>query len=277
MPELQHLAQIRPADAARIARRAPEPDDVLEDLGVDVDRRVDELAQHVDVRRRDAPLDRRLVHPHLQHLDFFARARIADAQHHREAVQLRLGQRVDAFLLDRVLRRQHPERIVEREGGVGERDLPLLHRLEQRALRLRRRAVDLVGEQDVREDRPLLDAEGRRLRVVDARAEDVGRQQVGRELHALELRRDRLRQGRRRQRLGDAGDALEQQVAAAGPGAPFRHRERDGGEERRQHPPDQRVLPDDHLADLVLETGDDLPGRLGVQRLLSASCARSPS
>ena len=44
--ELQHLAQIGAADAARIARRAAEPDDVLEDLGVDVDRRVDELAQH---------------------------------------------------------------------------------------------------------------------------------------------------------------------------------------------------------------------------------------
>ena len=99
----------------RIARRAPEPHDVLEDLVVDVDRRVDELAQHVHVRGRHAPLDRRLVHPHLQHLDFLALARIADAQHHREAVQLRLGQRVDAFLLDRVLRGEHPERIVERE------------------------------------------------------------------------------------------------------------------------------------------------------------------
>ena len=30
--------------------------------------------------------------------------------------------------------------------------VPLLHRLEQRRLRARRRAVDLVGEQDVRED-----------------------------------------------------------------------------------------------------------------------------
>jgi hypothetical protein len=30
----------------------------------------------------------------------------------------------------------------------------LLHRFEQRRLRLRRRAVDLVGEDDVGEDRP---------------------------------------------------------------------------------------------------------------------------
>ena len=143
------------------------------------------------------------------------RARVADAQHHREAIELRFGQRVDAFLLHRVLRREHPERIVEREGGVGERDLPLLHRLEQRALRLRRGAVDFVGQQDVREDRPLLDPERRRLRVVDARAEDVGRQHIGRQLDALELRRDRLRQRRGGQRLGDAGHAFEQHVAAA--------------------------------------------------------------
>ncbi len=43
----------------------------------------------------------------------------------------------------------------------------LLHRLEQRALRLRRRAVDLVGEDDVREDRTLAELErlARALRV----------------------------------------------------------------------------------------------------------------
>ena len=203
-------------------------------------------------------------------------ARIADAQHHREAIELRLGQRVDAFLLDRVLRRQHPERIVERERGVGERHLPLLHRLEQRALRLRRRAVDLVGEQDVREDRPLLDPERRRLGVVDARAEDVGRQQVGRELHALELRRDRLRQRRRGQRLGDAGHAFEQQVAAARARAPARRGERNRGEERRQHPPDQRVLADDDLADLVLEAGDDLARRLRRSALVSVPSEDKP-
>ena len=32
------------------------------------------------------------------------------------------------------------------------RHLPLLHRLEKRGLRLRRRAVDLVGQQNVGED-----------------------------------------------------------------------------------------------------------------------------
>ena len=42
----------------------------------------------------------------------------------------------------------------ERVGHALDRHLPLLHRLEQRGLGLRRRAVDLVAEQEVREDRP---------------------------------------------------------------------------------------------------------------------------
>ena len=123
----------------------------------------------------------------VQHLDFVGCARIADAQHHREAIELRLGQRVNAFLFDRVLGRKHPERVLERKGRVGQRDLPLLHRFEQRALRLRGGAIDFVGEQDVGEDRALLDAEDGGLRVVDARAEDVGRHHVRGELNPLEL------------------------------------------------------------------------------------------
>ena len=39
----------------------------------------------------------------------FAR-RIADHQLEEESIQLRLGQRIGAFLLDRVLRGQHEER-----------------------------------------------------------------------------------------------------------------------------------------------------------------------
>ena len=38
-------------------------------------------------------------------------------------------------------------------------DLPLLHRLQQRGLRLGRGAVDFVGEDQVAEDRPLLEYE----------------------------------------------------------------------------------------------------------------------
>ena len=58
---------------------------------------------------------------------------------------------------------------------AADRDLSLLHRLEQRALHLRRCAIDLVGEDEVREHRVERDLELPMLLVEDARADDVGR------------------------------------------------------------------------------------------------------
>ena len=81
-----------------------------------------------------------------------SRDRVADLDHEHEAVDLRLGERVGPLLLDGVLRRHDDERLGERVGLVADGDLPLLHRLEQRALHLGRRAVDLVGEHEVGED-----------------------------------------------------------------------------------------------------------------------------
>ena len=81
---------------------------------------------------------------------------VGDRQLEHEAVDLGLGQRIGAFLLDRVLRGQHQERLGQRIGLVADGDLPLLHRFEQRALHLGRRAVDFVGQDDVGEDRALL-------------------------------------------------------------------------------------------------------------------------
>ncbi len=53
------------------------------------------------------------------------------------------------------------------------------------------------------------------------------------------VRRDGLRQGLDRQRLGEAGHALEQHVAA--------------GEQADQQPVDQVALADDHVADLLAQ------------------------
>ena len=72
----------------------------------------------------------------------------------QEPVELALGQRVGALVLDRVLGGDHHERRVERVGRAVDRDLALLHRLEQRRLRLGRGPVDLVAEDDVGEDGP---------------------------------------------------------------------------------------------------------------------------
>ena len=78
---------------------------------------------------------------------------------------------------------------------------------------------------------PFLTLNVLRLLVVDLRADHVGRQQVGRELDARERRVDDLGERAHRERLGEAGHALEQDVAA--------------GEQADEQPLDHRVLADD--------------------------------
>ena len=73
------------------------------------------------------------------------RGREAQAQLEEEAVELGLGQRVGTLLLQRVLRGEHVEGLLQGMGLSARRDAVLLHRLEQRRLGLGRRAVDLVG------------------------------------------------------------------------------------------------------------------------------------
>jgi hypothetical protein len=125
---------------------------------------------------------------------------------------------------------------------VVERDLRLVHRLEQARLRLGRRAVDLVGEHDVREHGPRLEHEVAAVGLVDAHADDVGRQHVGRELDALEAAADRARERGGERRLADAGDVLDQQMAAR--------------EEPDDREPDDLWLTDEGPGDVVLEPAD---------------------
>ena len=123
-----------------------------------------------------------------------------------------------------------------REGLAADRHLALGHHLQQRRLHLRRRAVDLVGEQEVDDHRAELDVELLLALPVDAGADDVGGHQVGGELDAGERAADHLGEGLDGQRLGHAGHTLEQHVAL--------------GEQADQHPLDQPVLADDDPLDL---------------------------
>ena len=86
-------------------------------------------------------------------------ARVAEANLHEEPVQLRFRQRIGAFELDRVLGRERRELVREAVAGAVDRHLPLLHRLEQRRLGAGRHAVDLVDQQQVGEDRALVQRE----------------------------------------------------------------------------------------------------------------------
>ena len=80
-------------------------------------------------------------------------------------------------------------------------------------------------------------------RAVDARADEVGGDEVGRELDALEGAAEHLGDGLDRQRLGEAGDALDQQVPA--------------GEQADEHALEHLVLAGDHALDLEDGALDD--------------------
>ena len=117
-----------------------------------------------------------------------------------------------------------------------DRDLPLLHRFEQRRLRLGRRAVDLVGKQKLGENRPAGQREAGGLEVEQIGADDVARHQVGRELDPPELQPDRLGEAVRKQGLGRPGRALQEDVSA--------------GKQRHQHQLDRLALADHRFGDL---------------------------
>ena len=196
----------------------------------------------------------------------FLGRRILDDDVEHEPIELRLGQRVRAFLLDRVLGREDEQRPLQVEAHAVDRDLVFLHRLEQRRLRLRRRAVDLVGEDDVREDRTADEPDdalaGRAVFFDDLGAEDVGRHQIGRELNAVELEVHRVGELLDEQRLGQPGDAAQQAVPA--------------GEERDEDLADHPLLADDGLGQLALEAAGDLGHALERRRLRAAPLGHVP-
>ncbi len=124
-----------------------------------------------------------------------------------------------------------------------DRDPPFLHRLQERALRLGGRAVDFVREQERGEDRPLDEGELVVLQVEDVRAGDVGRHEIGRELDAVELAAEHPGERPDEERLGHAGHALDQRMAA--------------GENADERVIDHVFLADDDFADFGPGAGED--------------------
>ena len=175
----------------------------------------------------------------VEDLELGAGGGVADRHPHEEPVELGLGQRVGALVLDRVLGGDDHERRRQRVGHAVDGDLVLGHGLEQRGLGLGRGPVDLVGQHDVVEHRPGPEVEGVVAPVPHREAHHVGGQQVGGELHPAEAALDR-----RGQRLGQVGlaharDVLEQQVAL--------------GHQAQQHQLDDVAL----ALDDALDVGDD--------------------
>ena len=154
-----------------------------------------------------------------QDADLFVLRRIADANVEEKAVELCFGERVRAFLLDRILRGEHEERFGEIHRLAGGGDVALLHGLEQRGLRARRCAVDLVREDDVREDRTAHEAKatcaGRGVFFHDLGAGDVARHEIGGELDAAEIESHGIRDRANHECLREPRHADEQCVSAA--------------------------------------------------------------
>lgn len=130
-----------------------------------------------------------------------------------EAVQLRLGQGVSAFVLNRVLCGHHQKQPGQRVSGQADADLVLAHGLQQRGLHLGRGAVDFVGQHQVVKQRAALELEAAFFGAVDVGAGQVGGQHVGGELHTLEFTFQALRQRLDGARFGQAGWPFHQQVA----------------------------------------------------------------
>src|SRR5581483_10970799 len=110
------------------------------------------------------------------------------------------------------LRREHEEWHRQRAGLSAHGHRSLLHRLEERALRLRRGAVYLVGEHEVCEQRSWLVPE---LAVAVLLRDHVGADDVGRELDACEAEVQGLPEGADEHRLAETGHALQQHVTTA--------------------------------------------------------------
>jgi hypothetical protein len=130
----------------------------------------------------------------------------------------------------------------------------LLHRLEQAGLGLRRGPVDLVGKDQVGEDRPGLEPKDPLAALLDedVRAGDVGRHQVRRELDPVEGAVDDVGDRADEHGLAEPGDAFEENMGVR--------------QEAGEGLPHQLALTDDDLANLRLDCACSLGKHLWRER-----------
>ena len=154
----------------------PQPVDVVDRRALDRRRRVDERDGALPLDERLARQDRPHRREHrigrevrVEHADLVVRRRVPELEGHHEAVDLRGRERERPLVLDGVHRREDLEGVGHPVRRPVDGHRALLHDLQQRRLRLRRGAVDLVGEEEVREDRPRAEDEALVVRLVDRR------------------------------------------------------------------------------------------------------------
>ena len=177
-----------------------------------------------------------------QHLAFVFRTRVVQQHLHQEAVHLRFRQRISAFLFDRVLRGDDDEQLRQRVAVAGHGDLPFFHGFKQRGLDFGRGAVDFVGQDQVAEQRPRLEAD--LVLALDLvqhlGAGDVRGQQVGGELDAAHFRVQVFGKGFHRAGLGQPRQAFQQQMPV--------------GQQTDENLPDHLVLAEHRFGDAGLQS-----------------------
>ena len=153
-----------------------------------------------------------------QNVPFCGTVGVVDVDLNQKPVKLGFGQRIGAFLFNRVLRGQHMERAAQRTVLAGDGDLAFLHRLQQRRLGARAGAVDLIRHQQLAEDRAFDEAEIAAAVsgcVQHLGPQDIGRHQVRRELNAVALQPHDGRQRVHKARLSQARQTDQQGMPAA--------------------------------------------------------------
>ena len=211
--EFDQILEILHSVRGGLARREAELDHVVEYLLLEVHRGHLTFGSGDLLDGSDGFDGRGIGVGDASHDGLFLLARgVADVELHGETVELCLREWVGPMELDWILGGEHHERGVEGVGLSRDRDLAFLHRLEQRGLNLGRRAVDLVGEDDVGEDGAFVDLELTTALIEDRRADDVRGQQVRSELDATEVRMNRLRQSPHHECLGKSGQPFQEDV-----------------------------------------------------------------
>ena len=219
----------------RLATGPDDIDDVVLHPVVDVDT-VDDFARADDLLRGDQGIDpelRRGSRHGVEDGTFLGARGVADMHLEHEAVELRLGQLVGALLLERIHRGEHEEWVGQFVSLVPEGDLALLHGFKQGALHFGRGAIDFVSEDEIGKNRPQLGRKFAVTRVVDQRADQVGREKVGGKLQTGETGVQARGEGAHGQRLGQPGHALKEDVTI--------------GQETHDQALDKKLLPHHHF------------------------------
>jgi hypothetical protein len=167
-----------------------------------------------DVRQGFQSVERIVADAFAQNFTFGFVRRVAHLDTHQKTVELRFGQWIGAVMLDWILRSDNEKGLRKRESFAVDGDLRFVHGFQERGLRARRGAIDLVRKYDVGENGAGTEFKFARFGIVDTYAENIAGQQIGSELDALKRAMKRFRKGLGEGGLAHAGNVFDEQVAA---------------------------------------------------------------